>query len=228
MTVIGVVAPMRSELRPFVRAAGLERSGDRFGGRVGRYDVVATTCGVGMERAARTAGELIANDHVDRVVVIGIAGGVDTSLPIATVIRPEVVVDGVSGPEYRPDHWGTGAPRGRIATFDDFETEMEVMHDLRHQGVTAVDMETAAVVQVCEARGVPCSVFRAVSDDATDGSVDAATADMLRPDGTPDVKAALRYLLRRPWRIPRLARLGRDANRAAKAAARAALEVMQI
>lgn len=227
MTVIGVVAPMPSELRPFVRAAGLERSGDRFTGTVGRYDVVATRCGVGMESAARTAERLMANGGVDRVVVIGVAGGVDASLPIGTVVRPEVVADGVGGAEYRPDHWGPGAPRGRIATFDDFDAEMEAIDDLQRQGVAAVDMETAAVLQVCEARGVPCSVFRAISDNATDGSVDAATASMLRPDGTPDVAAAFRYVLRRPWCIPKLARLGRDVNRAARAAARAALEVMQ-
>ncbi len=189
--------------------------------------MTATTCGVGMARAARTAEQLIANDRVDRVVVIGIAGGVDTSLPIASVIRPEIVVDGVSGAEYRPDHWTRDVPRGRIATFDDFETEMDMMEDLQRRQVTAVDMETAAVLQMCDARGVPCSVFRAISDNATDGSVDAGTAAMLHADGTPDVKAALRYIARRPWRIPRLARLGRDSGRAAGAAARAAVEALR-
>lgn len=199
MAFVGVIAPMPSELRPFVQGAGLERSGDRFVGVVGEHRVVAVTCGVGMERAARTAEQLVANDRVHRVIVI----------------------DGASGAEYRPDHWGPGEPQGRIATFDEFEAEMEVMGDLQREGVTAVDMETAAVLQMCDARGVPCSVFRAISDDATDGSVDAATAAMLHPDGTPDVNAALRYMLRRPWRIPRLVRLGLDSRRAARAAAEA-------
>jgi nucleoside phosphorylase len=34
-------------------------------------------------------------------------------------------------------------------------------------------METAAVAEVCEERGVPWSVVRAISDRASDGSVDA-------------------------------------------------------
>ena len=88
-------------------------------------------------------------------------------------------------------------------------------------------METAAVAAVCERRGCPFTAFRAISDNATDGSVDAAVAGMLHPDGTPDTGAALRYMVRKPWRIPRLLRLGRDSQRAAKAAADAAIAALR-
>ena len=40
------------------------------------------------------------------------------------------------------------------------------------QGVVSLDMETAAIGECCEKRNVPWSVFRTISDRASDGSVD--------------------------------------------------------
>ena len=55
------------------------------------------------------------------------------------------------------------------------------MKVLLKSGATAVDMETAAVAAVCERKGTPYAVFRAISDYATDGSVDAACRDACTP-----------------------------------------------
>jgi hypothetical protein len=136
------------------------------------------------------------------------------------------VVDGVTGAEYPTAPWGDVVQQGRLVTFDDFQTNPEVLAGLQRRGFAAIDMETAAVAAVCDRRGCPCTVFRAISDDAAAGTIDAAVAAMARPDGSPDVGAAVRYLLRRPWRVPRLASLGRDAQRAAKAAAASAVEAL--
>jgi adenosylhomocysteine nucleosidase len=220
--VVGVLAAMASELRAFVRASELRSEGDAFVGVVGRHQVRATTMGVGMTGAARATERLLDGGDVDRVVVVGIAGGLDTTLPIGHVVVPEVVADGVTGAEYRTTTAGATVADGRLVTFDSFQTDAGLMAQLQLQGFVAIDMETAAVAAVCEPRGCPLTVFRAISDNATDGSVDAAVAAMARPDGSPDLGAALRYGLRRPWRTPRLMALGRDAHRAARAAAEAA------
>jgi adenosylhomocysteine nucleosidase len=86
-------------------------------------------------------------------------------------------------------------------------------------------METAAVAAVCERRGCPWSVFRAISDRADDGAVDAAILGLAGPDGGPNLPALMRFLVTRPWRVPQLARLARGmrlaADRAASAASRA-------
>jgi hypothetical protein len=50
--------------------------------------------------------------------------------------------------------------------------------------------------------------------------------EMLRPDGSTDVAAALRLLAARPRRIPRFARLGRDASMAARRAAKTTLDAL--
>lgn len=231
--VVAVLAAMPSELQPFVRAAGLQRQGEVYAGTLAGHDIVARTMGVGMTGASRAAEQAIAGDDgddagaVERVVVIGIAGGIGPALPVGHVLVPEVVVDGATGVEHRPAPWGPAEPAGRLVTFDDFDVEMTLMADLERQGYAAVDMETAAVAAVCERHGCPCTVFRAISDRTSDGLVDADIAAMARPDGTPDLRAVLRYVLRRPWRIPRLARLGRDSRTAAHAAADAAIAALR-
>ena len=45
---------------------------------------------------------------------------------------------------------------------------------------------------------------------------------LVKPDGSPDLGRSLRYLIRHPGRISRLAALGRDASAAARVAATAA------
>jgi hypothetical protein len=89
--------------------------------------------------------------------------------------------------------------------------------------VIALDMETAAIARACEDRGVPWAVVRAISDRATDGSVDDEVFHLARQDGRPDPAAVARYLVRHPGRIPGLVRRGRDATLAARCAAHAAI-----
>lgn len=224
---IAVLAAMRSELRPFVRAAGLVRSGDGYAGTVGRHEVVASLMGVGMTGATAAAERALGLGEVERLVVVGIAGGIDGRLPIGHVLVPEVVVDGATGAEHLPAPWGPFAPAGRLVTYDDFQTDPEVMARLQNEGYAAIDMETAAVAAVCERQGCPYTVFRAISDDAVNGSIDPAVVAMARPDGSPGAGAALLYVLRRPWRVPYLVGLGRDADSAARAAAAAAVAALR-
>jgi len=98
--------------------------------------------------------------------------------------------------------------------------------DLRAHGVVALDMETAAVAKVCEGRGVPWSVVRAISDRAGDGSVDAEILGLTHPDGRPNLSAVARYLLRHPGAVPRLVRLASGAKAATERAAETAINAL--
>jgi hypothetical protein len=84
-------------------------------------------------------------------------------------------------------------------------------------------METAAIAWACEQRGVPWTVFRAISDRATDGSVDEEVLRLSRQDGRPDPVAVARYLVRHPARVPGLVRIGQGAKLASERAADAAI-----
>jgi hypothetical protein len=91
----------------------------------------------------------------DRVMVVGIAGGVGPSVGVGDVVIPDVVVDGTTGAEYRPAPIDAPPPRGTIVTSDDFIMEPARLEALIAQGVVAVDMETGSVAAVCAARGGP-------------------------------------------------------------------------
>ncbi len=226
MTRVALLAPMRQELAPLVKKLGLRRSdADRalHVGTAGAVEVVATTTGIGTAAAKKSAERLLDALPIDHVMVVGIAGGVDAEQPIGALIWPEVVVDFASGREHRPTQLGAERPRGRLVTSDALVTGLDEAARLKREGVVGLDMETAAIASVCERRGCPWSVFRAISDRVTDGTTDAAVLALAGPDGSGNLVAVARYLLARPWRIVRLARLARGSLRAADAAADAAL-----
>jgi adenosylhomocysteine nucleosidase len=186
--------------------------------------------------AAETAARLLEaaerqGEPARRVLVVGVAGGVDPTLPVGAVLAPAVVVDQATGERYLPDHppgveSAVGQPSGLLMTTPGLTTGAVALAGLRSAGVTAVDMETAAVARTCQDRGVPWSVLRAVSDRLVDGLVDREVLALTRPDGSTDPLAVASLLLRRPWKVPRLARLGRDAGRAVRAVDRAAIGVL--
>lgn len=227
---VALLAPMPSELRPLVRSLSLRRSpgrgdGDKvYEGQLAGVAVVAAMTGIGMAAGARAAERVLDAGAVQHLVVVGVAGGVDDRLRIGQVIVPEVVIDGSTGREYRPHPLGDRSPAGLLHTSDDLILDPGPLASLMARGVVALDMETAAIAAVCERRGCPWSVFRAISDRVTDGMVDTEVAGLARPDGSPNLPAVARLVMRHPGRIPQLARLGRDLRTASQAAAAAAIQ----
>ena len=223
---VAVLAPMPIELKPLVKTMNLQRSGIDYTGTVRGVDVVATQIGVGITRAAEVTERMLKSGPFDRVIVVGICGGLDESVPIGTVLNPEVVEDGATGATYRSPEWDPIKLEGRLVTFEDFALELKMIPQLAQDGAAAVDMETAGVASVCHERGVPYAVFRSISDYATDGSIDYEIGTMLNPDGSSQVGKGIRYLLTHPQRIPTLLRLGKGARAATKAAADAAVRAI--
>jgi hypothetical protein len=140
------------------------------------------------------------------------------------VLYPEIVVDKDSGTEYHAHALPGVQLRGRLVTHDDFDMQPDETAALVDKGFIAVDMETAAIARVCEARGVPWTAVRAISDlvGVTPGDV----IDLANPDGSPNIGASMRYLVTKPWRIPRLVKLARDSFKAANAAAHGARDTL--
>ena len=126
-------------------------------------EVVAIVTGMGTELAAAGIERLLDAVDVDHVLVVGITGALEDETPIGTLVRPEVVVLGASGREHRPTRIGDTEHEGRMWTTDTLTTDLDELAELRAQGVVALDMETAAIAHACEQRGIPWSVFRAIS-----------------------------------------------------------------
>jgi adenosylhomocysteine nucleosidase len=225
---VAFICAMPMELSPLRRKLQLTKTtlghDVVHAGSLGSRDVVAVVTGMGTRLAAEGAERLLDAVPVDRVVVVGITGAVEHDTPIGTLVRPEVVVDGATGVEHRPAPLGDGTPRGRMWTTDGLLTDPTVLGRLQRDGVVSLDMETAAIAERCERRGIPWSVFRVISDRAGDGSVDDEVFHLSHQDGTPNGKAVLRFLLRHPNRVPRMVRLARGARLATHTAADAAIE----
>jgi adenosylhomocysteine nucleosidase len=228
---VAVIAAMPSELQPFVNKLGgmtRETLGDRplYRGRIGAVEVLATRTGMGTELARQVTDRLLDGFEVDHVIAIGIAGGV-TGVEVGDVLTPSVVINGDDGSEHVPTPPPGITPRGRLRTSGTFSVDKELMQRLAREGIDAVDMETAAIGASAERHGCTWSVYRAISDKAGDDLVDMETFGLANPDGSPNFRAALWFIARRPWELPRLIRLGRDARIAADAAAEAALRELQ-
>lgn len=83
-------------------------------------------------------------------------------------------------------------------------------------GAVVADMESHIAARVAIAHGIPFAACRIVIDSAQ-RRLPAAAAVGLRQDGTPDVAAVLRSVLRTPAQIPDLVRTALDARVASKA-----------
>ena len=220
----GVLAPMPSELRPVVKAFGLDKAS--LEGRVGPHQVVAAKTGIGIDLATKAATRLVDRGAIDHVVVVGIAGGLGPTSPVGAMVIPEAVEDWPDGRSLVPAKLGSLTNQGIIVSSDEYGYRPEVVEAFLGRGVVAVDMETVAVAKVCEGRGIPWSAVRAISDPADGPTVDTDVITLVKPDGTPDTRKAIRYLLRHPRKLPAMAKMGRDATAAAKNAAEAAAKAI--
>jgi adenosylhomocysteine nucleosidase len=221
--VIALLCAMPFELRPLRRRLRLRKTQLGHVGRIGDRRVIATVSGIGTALARDATAHLLDAVDVDWVIVVGIAGAIGNQIPIGTLVYPHVVVDGADGSAHHPTPLPVGTPYGKLWTTDELLLDQAQHADLRLDGVLAIDMETAAVAKVCADRGVAWSVVRAISDRASDGTVDAAIFGLIRADGRPNWLAVGRYLLTHPDGLPRLLRLNRASRLAAERAADAAI-----
>ncbi len=228
---VAFVCAMPMELAPLRRRLSLRKTEPGppplYEGTLDGRPVTAITTGMGPELARRGVDRLFEAADVGWVVVVGITGAVQEGMPVGTIVRPEEVVDGATGARFRPHPLGSGEHAGTMWTSDSLITDPARLGALSDQGVVSLDMETAAIGEACEARSVPWSVFRVISDRAHDGSVDEELFAMSNQDGSPNPRAVASYAVRHPNRLPRLARMGREVRGATHLAADCAVAAVR-
>jgi adenosylhomocysteine nucleosidase len=149
------------------------------------------------------------------VVACGFAGSLDPSLAVGDVVLASAVV------ESDDLHWQVALPAelgdlrcGRLLTVPRLVT---TAHDKRALALqfhaAAVDMESAAIAEVCQQRHVPCAVLRAISD-AADAGLSPQLVTLLTGERLSPSRVVL-ALARRPLLVGELWRLGRDTWKAA-------------
>jgi adenosylhomocysteine nucleosidase len=193
-------------------------------GSIGGREVVAIVTGMGTELATAGARRLLDAVGVRWVLVVGITGALESATPIGTLVNPELVVNSETGKQFRPAALVEGTPAGKMWTTNGLTTQARDLDALRAQGVISLDMETAAIAELCEARDIPWSVFRVISDRANDGTVDEEVFHLSNQDGTPNPAAIERYIAEHPERVPLLAKMADDAKLATNTAVDAAVD----
>jgi hypothetical protein len=122
---------------------------------------------------------------------------------------------------HRPPH---DAPcTVRLITTEGVSLDPTITEKFFADGFTVVDMESAAVAEVCEGRGIPWSVYRCISDRPFDGLLDERVVSLTNPDGSGNREAFEALLAAEPSLLPKLEQLGRDCALAARLAAEAAV-----
>lgn len=152
-----------------------------------------------VHRAEALAREAVAKG-AERLVSIGLAGGLAPDLAAGTVIDALAVV---TDTDSYAAHTLPALNGHRGAVFG-AQTAVLSVADKRalHQrtGAVAVDMESLGVARAARDLGVPLSVLRVIADPAH-RSVPAYAAQCLRPDGSVSPGPVLRALLARPGRL---------------------------
>ena len=159
-------------------------------GTIGENKVVLLQCGIGKTNAASGVTNLIMTFHPQCIISTGVAGGIDEKLNIMDVVVGNQVCyhDVFCGDDCDPGQV-QGLPRlfcgddnllniatslqtdvhivpGLICTGDQFITnraELDIIKAKYPEGL-AVDMESAAIAQVCHLWNVPFLSFRIISD----------------------------------------------------------------
>jgi len=228
---IAFICAMPMELKPLARKLGLQKSNvgdvEVRAGTMEDREVVAIVTGMGTHLARTETERLLDAVDVDHVIVVGITGAIENETPIGTLVMPEVVVNSHTGAEFRPTPLGGHQHTGKMWTTDVLLTDLDHLAGLRAQGVVSLDMETAAIAEVCEARGIPWSVFRVISDRASDGSVDAEVFAMSNQDGSPNPRAVAKYFATHPHKIPAMMRLAKGSKLATETAADHAIKAVK-
>ena len=196
---IGIIVAMESELKLLIPLIdGIEErvvSGTvLYEGKVGEHEVSVLQCGIGKVNAAMGAMKLINNFSPQCVINSGVAGGTGAGAKVLDVVAGERVgyhdvwcgspnepgqVQGL--PRYFRADEGLLAllpegkvKRGLIASGDMFVDSVEELNRIKsiYPDSIAVDMESAAIAQVCHSYNIPFLSLRVVSD--TPGETDNA------------------------------------------------------
>ncbi|MBT9595171.1 MAG: 5'-methylthioadenosine/adenosylhomocysteine nucleosidase [Vitreoscilla sp.] len=199
---------MREELAallPAIEGATIGQVGGRefWIGHLAGQPVVAVLAGIGKVAAAITATLLIDHYQVERMLFIGVAGGLGAGVKVGDVVvanallqhdmdasplfpRHEVPLTGLSrfpvdtlfsdavarGAQAALAVRGGALHRGLIISGDRFVATAAESTALRAAlpDALAVEMEGAAVAQVCHAFNIPLAVVRSISDRADDAA----------------------------------------------------------
>ncbi|MGN0805876.1 MAG: 5'-methylthioadenosine/S-adenosylhomocysteine nucleosidase [Candidatus Coproplasma sp.] len=196
------VIAMESEAAPVVENMTCVERSDRYGrgvitGELGGEQTAVVVCGVGKVNAA--AGTQYAIDCLgaDKIVNIGVAGGLNPSTEVGKIYGISAVVQydfdlvALNGTpmgtlnEYSEPYLllatASSYPLKKVGTGDRFNDDIDDFNLLTKALYADIrDMELGAIAHVCRHADIPCYSFKAISDVAGSGSTTQQFLDNLK------------------------------------------------
>ncbi|MBZ5657035.1 MAG: phosphorylase [Acidobacteriia bacterium] len=219
---IAIVAAMQREVAPLIRGWNvrtLEHSGREY--RLFENGNAVLICGgIGAEAARRATEAVIQEGRPGRVISVGFAGALDSTLRVADVFEPRTVINAADGARAE-----TGSGQGTLVTYAAVASRDQKERLGNAYGAAAVDMEAAAVAQGAQARGVEFAALKAISD-AADFSLPATERFVSGSGQFRTAKFALHVAVR-PWLWGSTIALARNSSKASRALCAAILGYLE-
>lgn len=203
--IIGIIGAMEEEVQILKDEMSIDRKEIKarmefYSGILWNNKVVVVTCGIGKVNAAVCAQILVDDFHVDKIINVGIAGGIGEN------VNPGDVVIGNNLVQHDIDTSAFGDPIGqvprldtfdfkcdtelidlaksaaekisghksfigRIVTGDQFIADTDKIRWLKDQfNALACEMEGGSIAHVCYLNNTPFVVIRSISDNANTGA----------------------------------------------------------
>lgn len=175
--------------------------------------------GGGTPHGALGAAEALIQAGATALISFGLAGGLKPGLKPGTVLVPSVVIAGtrIYPCDYRLMEFLGGATPGPILAGHKIAASTQaktLLYQRNHPA--AIDLESGSVAEVAKKKKLPFAVLRAVADPA-ERNLPPAALVALKDDGSLDFIRLMRSIALRPWQIPGLIAVGRDAKAARQA-----------
>lgn len=163
--------------------------------------------GMGAERAEIAARAAMAKVPVTRLISAGLAGAATARLRVGDVVRPGVVIDGLTSERFE----GEG-PQPVLVTLDVIASRAEKTRMQSKYLADIVDMEAAAVARVAREAGVEFCAIKTVSDEFEFEL--ESTAQFVTENGQFREGAFVLHSLLRPQMWGKLIALARNSTKA--------------
>ena len=189
-------------------------------------EIYVVRTGVGAENARRAAAAVLQAHRPDYAISAGFAGALIPDFKKSDLFFPSEVCDEVCRLitlDLFPEAvLKTRAAQknavlgGRLLTFPGVvQNAQEKEHCAREFGAKAVDMETYALAEICQERGVPLYCVRAISDSLSQEIPKDIQKLMNQKTFMAQLGAAVRTAIKRPGSVLEMAKLREDALAAA-------------
>lgn len=209
-----IIVALEREMRPLVK--GWTRSRIASGGRTlfvyQNGDVIAVAGGIGSHRAESAARHVVQQYQPQTLMSAGLAGALIRSLKAGSVVTPNVVVDTVTGAEYRCNMRAQVVGGGVLVTAEEIAGQDSKLGLIERFHGLLVDMEAAGVARVAAEFNIGFRCVKAISDELD--FVMPPLNKFVDSQGNFSTRAFLAWAAVRPKHWLSVARLSRNSSRA--------------